>query len=95
MESLYFLIPLSMVVVGVGIWLFFWAVNNGQYDDLDGEAERILFDNLDGDANAEKDVKRVSGCHVKPELSPNPKKLMPKSEAPPEASPNGVNSEND
>lgn len=47
MESLYFLIPLSIVVVALGIYLFFWAVNNGQYDDLDGEAERILFDELD------------------------------------------------
>ena len=47
MESLYFLIPLSMVVVAFGLRLFFWAVNSGQYDDLDGEAERILFDELD------------------------------------------------
>ena len=53
MESLYFLIPLSMVVVALGIWLFFWAVNNGQYDDLEGEAERILFDELDINANVE------------------------------------------
>ncbi len=47
MESLYFLIPLSILVVAFGIRLFFWAVNSGQYDDLDGEAERILFDELD------------------------------------------------
>ena len=47
MESLYFLIPLSIVVLALGIGIFFWAVKNGQYDDLDGEAERILFDDLD------------------------------------------------
>ena len=47
MESLYFLIPLSIVVLALGIGIFFWAVNNGQYDDLDGEAERILFDDLE------------------------------------------------
>ena len=56
MESLYFLIPLSMVVVALGIWLFFWAVNNGQYDDLDGEAERILFDELGVNRKAEEGV---------------------------------------
>jgi cbb3-type cytochrome oxidase maturation protein len=48
MESLYLLIPISIAVVIVGVLIFFWAVNNGQYDDLDGEAERILFDDVDG-----------------------------------------------
>lgn len=44
MESLYFLIPLSLVVLGVAVWLLFWAVNSGQYDDIDREGEQILFD---------------------------------------------------
>jgi len=44
MQSLYFLIPLSLVVIAAAVWLLFWAVNNGQYDDLDSEAERILFE---------------------------------------------------
>ncbi|MBV1930750.1 MAG: cbb3-type cytochrome oxidase assembly protein CcoS [Porticoccaceae bacterium] len=48
MESLYLLIPISIAVVVVGVLIFFWAVNDGQYDDLDGEAERILFDDVDG-----------------------------------------------
>ena len=48
MESLYLLIPISIAVVVVGVLIFFWAVNNDQYDDLDGEAERILFDDVDG-----------------------------------------------
>ena len=34
MESLYFLIPLSIVVLGVAVSMFWWAVRNGQYDDL-------------------------------------------------------------
>ncbi len=66
MESLYFLIPLSMVVVALGIWLFFWAVNNGQYDDLDGEAERILFDQLDVNTKTEERVKQAAGFQAKP-----------------------------
>ena len=35
MESLLFLIPLSLLVLGVAVWLLFWAVNSGQYDDVD------------------------------------------------------------
>lgn len=47
MQSLYFLIPLSLLVIGGALWLLFWAVDNGQYDDLDSEAERILFEEDD------------------------------------------------
>ena len=44
MEVLYFLIPLSLVFVAVAIGFFFWAVKSGQYEDLEGPAYRILFD---------------------------------------------------
>jgi cbb3-type cytochrome oxidase maturation protein len=44
MESLYLLIPISLIFIAIAIKIFFWAVNSGQYDDLDSEAERILFD---------------------------------------------------
>ena len=44
MEVLYFLIPLSLAFVGLGIVIFFWAVKSGQYEDLEGPAHRILFD---------------------------------------------------
>lgn len=47
MESLYLLIPISLVFIAIAIRLFFWAVNSGQYDDLDSEGERILFDQED------------------------------------------------
>lgn len=69
MESLYFLIPLSMVVVALGIWLFFWAVNNGQYDDLDGEAERILFDEH-VDMKTEQGVKQATDLHARTKQKP-------------------------
>jgi cbb3-type cytochrome oxidase maturation protein len=42
MESLYVLIPLSAGLVLVIIAVFGWAVNRGQFDDLDAEGERIL-----------------------------------------------------
>ncbi|MCL7462575.1 cbb3-type cytochrome oxidase assembly protein CcoS [Pseudomonas sp. NW5] len=47
MSALYLLIPVAVVVVGLVILLFFWAVNNGQYDDLDSPAHSILFDEDD------------------------------------------------
>ncbi len=47
MASLYLLIPVSLIFCALAIWIFFWAVNNGQYDDLEGEADRILFEEDD------------------------------------------------
>ena len=47
MESLYLLIPLSLIFIGIAIGIFFWAVKSGQYDDLEREGERILFDDDD------------------------------------------------
>ena len=42
MESLIFLIPLSLVLLLIALKAFLWAVNSGQFDDLDREAARIL-----------------------------------------------------
>ena len=44
MEALYFLIPLSVLIVFVAIWVFFKASDGGQFDDLVGPASRILQD---------------------------------------------------
>jgi len=44
MEILYLLIPLSLVLVGIIIWIFLWAVRSGQFDDLEGPAHQILMD---------------------------------------------------
>ncbi len=44
MESLYLLIPLSVILVFVALWIFFKAMDSGQFDDLDGPAMRILQD---------------------------------------------------
>lgn len=44
MDILFMLIPLSVVLallIGAGFW---WAAKNGQFDDLDGPAHRILAD---------------------------------------------------
>ncbi len=44
MNILLVLLPVSLVLLGVAIWSFFWAVNKGQFDDLDTPALRILED---------------------------------------------------
>lgn len=44
MESLYLLIPLSVIIVFIALWVFFKAMDSGQFDDLEGPAMRILQD---------------------------------------------------
>lgn len=44
MASLYLLIPIALIFVAIGIKLLLWAIDSGQYDDLDKEAWRILAD---------------------------------------------------
>ena len=47
MESLFFLIPVALVFCAVAIRLLLWAIDNGQYDDLDKEGWRVLADDDD------------------------------------------------
>ncbi len=44
MEIIFLLIPLSLLLIGLMVWVFFWAVRSGQFDDLEGPAHRILMD---------------------------------------------------
>ena len=55
MEIIYLLIPLSIILVGLIIAGFFWAVNSGQFDDLEGPAYRILQDQDELDQRRESD----------------------------------------
>lgn len=47
MTVLYILVPIAVLLVIVAVLIFNWAVNSGQYDDLDGPAHSILFDDED------------------------------------------------
>jgi len=42
MDILYLLIPLSALLVLALLGVFGWALNRGQFDDLDDEGRRIL-----------------------------------------------------
>jgi len=46
MTILLVLIPLGAVLVGAAAAVFVWAVRNGQFEDLEGEGERILFEDV-------------------------------------------------
>ena len=66
MESLYLLIPLSAGLVLVILAVLGWAVQRGQFEDLDGEGERILTDTpeLDADQARKTDAQRESQHQV-------------------------------
>lgn len=44
MESLFILIPLSLLLVALLAWILHWSVKSGQFDDLSGPGESILMD---------------------------------------------------
>jgi cbb3-type cytochrome oxidase maturation protein len=44
MAIMIYLIPAALLLGAAGLAAFIWALNSGQYEDLDGAAERILID---------------------------------------------------
>lgn len=44
MNSLYFIIPIAIIFCALAIKAFFWAIDNRQFEDLENEGKRILFD---------------------------------------------------
>lgn len=69
MPALYIMIPVALLIVGVAIYIYFWAVDSGQYDDLDSPAHSILFD--DQDPNHKAGVDEASG-KVRPSVQEKP-----------------------
>ncbi len=47
MTILLYLIPVALVLGGLGLAAFLWALKSGQYEDMEGAANRILFDDDD------------------------------------------------
>ena len=44
MQSMYFLIPISLVLFVLGIFAIYYAVKSRQFDDLDYESQRVILD---------------------------------------------------
>jgi cbb3-type cytochrome oxidase maturation protein len=47
MTGLALLLPLALIMGLIGLISFFWALRSGQFEDLDGAANRILIDDED------------------------------------------------
>lgn len=47
MDVLVYLIPFAIALGAAGLAAFLWAIRSGQFEDLDGAARRILFDDED------------------------------------------------
>lgn len=44
MSISWFLIPLALVLLAIAVWAFFWAVDSGQFEDLEEEGASVLDD---------------------------------------------------
>jgi cbb3-type cytochrome oxidase maturation protein len=44
MQSMYFLIPISLVLFVLGIFAIYYAIKSRQFDDLDNESQRVILD---------------------------------------------------
>jgi cbb3-type cytochrome oxidase maturation protein len=44
MAILFVMVPVSLILVGFAAWAFFWAVRDGQFDELDAPAWDVLLD---------------------------------------------------
>jgi len=44
MTSLYFLIPMSLLILAGALAVFLWSLKRGHFEDMEGPANRIIFD---------------------------------------------------
>ncbi|NND71613.1 MAG: cbb3-type cytochrome oxidase assembly protein CcoS [Rhodothermales bacterium] len=56
MNVLFFLVPIALLLAGLGALAFRWAVNDGQYDDLESPAYRMLIDDESAESKDETSV---------------------------------------
>ena len=60
MESMFILVPISIILAFINGWFFWWSGKNGQFDDLEGPAHRILMDDDSTEKLIEKDEDKES-----------------------------------
>jgi len=68
LDILYLLVPITLGLITLAVVLFYWTVKSGQYDDLDSQAHRILFDDNDDMTPPEA---RISKSDVKKTITKN------------------------
>ncbi len=54
MESVFILIPISIILAFIIGYFFWWSGKSGQFDDLEGPAHRILMDDDSADETPQK-----------------------------------------
>ena len=47
MADFLYLVPIALGLGAMGLLAFMWTLRSGQYEDIDGAAERILFEETD------------------------------------------------
>ena len=55
MNVLFVLVPVSLFLAGLALAFFLWTLRSEQYDDLEGDAWRILSDDDEGPAKGNED----------------------------------------
>jgi cbb3-type cytochrome oxidase maturation protein len=55
MASMMLLIPLSLLMLGAAVWAFFWAVDRGQFDNLEQPSRLALEEDPVSSADAKRD----------------------------------------
>ena len=61
MEVFPILVGISLVVVGLVVWIYFRMSSNGQFDYLDSPAQRILLDDDQGEVTSQSPPESHSG----------------------------------
>lgn len=54
LDSLYFLIPVSVFLVVLIVAIYLWSVRSGQFDDLEGPGHSILYEEEKNADNVEE-----------------------------------------
>lgn len=67
LEVLYVLIPMTLILAVLALAWFLWAIHNGQFDDLETPALRILFDEEPGPAEEPGEEPRTPPAHARPD----------------------------
>lgn len=67
METIFVLLPLALLIAGIALALFIWAVRSGQFDDLETPAVRILFDDekpraVGGESSSQKPIQSTEAA---------------------------------
>ena len=67
MSILYLLLPIALVFLTLAVIIFFWAIKNGQYDDMQSQAMKVVIEDhlqqkdktVSSADNDEKDSERI------------------------------------